>query len=275
MLHVRDDDKELLNGYRLRSIIEKYSDHISVPILMPAEPTEPTASAKPAKPAEPAELAEPAEPAEAEGDTAEPAEAYTTVNQASALWTRPQSELSEQDYNEFYKHIASDYTDPIAYVHSKIEGRYEYTMLLFIPSHAPYDLWLARPRHGLRLHVRRVFIMEDDGQLMPRYLRFVRGILDSADLPLNMSRELLQSSQLVEQHSVQRGQEGAEAAQGHGAKRTGQVRHILEGIRCRAQGGHGRGLLQPGRDRPTAPLAGPPRRPAPTRTSRWPTTCRG
>jgi molecular chaperone HtpG len=168
-LQVREDDKELLSGYRLKSIIEKYSDHISVPILMPGE-------------------------GEGEGDDAGE---LVTVNRASALWARPQSEITEQDYFEFYRHIASDYADPLAYVHRKIEGRYEYTLLLFIPSHAPYDLWFARTRHGIRLHVRRVFIMEDDGQLMPRYLRFVRGVLDSADLPLNVSRELLQSSQVV------------------------------------------------------------------------------
>jgi molecular chaperone HtpG len=177
VLHLRDDDKDLLSGLRLRTIIAKYSDHISVPILMPAE----------------ADTGEPDEPA----DDSSAGPQYTTVNSASALWTRPQSEISEQDYHEFYRHIASDYADPLAYVHRKIEGRYEYTLLLFIPSRAPYDLWLARPRHGVRLHVRRVFIMEDDGQLMPSYLRFVRGVLDSADLPLNVSRELLQSSQLV------------------------------------------------------------------------------
>jgi molecular chaperone HtpG len=179
VLHVREDDKDLLSGLRLRNIIAKYSDHISVPILMPAEPGQ--ADNEGDQPA---------------GDSAQ-AQQYTSVNRASALWTRPQSEISEQDYHEFYRHIASDYADPLAYVHRKIEGRYEYTLLLFIPTHAPYDLWLARPRHGVRLHVRRVFIMEDDGQLMPSYLRFVRGVLDSADLPLNVSRELLQSSQLV------------------------------------------------------------------------------
>jgi molecular chaperone HtpG len=178
VLHLREDDKDLLSRVRLRTIIAKYSDHISVPILMPAEPDEASD--------------------EAPDDTDEAASAqYTTVNSASALWTRPQSEISEQDYFEFYRHIATDYADPLAYVHRKIEGRYEYTLLLFIPSRAPYDLWLARPRHGVRLHVRRVFIMEDDGQLVPSYLRFVRGVLDSADLPLNVSRELLQSSQLV------------------------------------------------------------------------------
>src|SRR5215469_835546 len=177
VLHLRDDDKDLLSGLRLRTIIAKYSDHISMPILMPAEP-------------DAGEADQPADDSSADAQ-------YTTVNSASALWTRPQSEISEQDYHEFYRHIASDYADPLAYVHRKIEGRYEYTLLLFIPSRAPYDLWLARSRHGVRLHVRRVFIMEDDGQLMPGYLRFVRGVLDSADLPLNVSRELLQSSQLV------------------------------------------------------------------------------
>jgi molecular chaperone HtpG len=170
-LHLREDEKELLSFHRLKSIIEKYSDHISVPILMPAEETE-------------------------EGDSGDSGE-LTAVNRASALWARPQSEISEQEYFEFYRHITSDYADPLAYVHRKIEGRYEYTLLLFIPSHAPYDLWFAQSRHGIRLHVRRVFIMEDDGQLLPRYLRFVRGVLDSADLPLNVSRELLQSSQVV------------------------------------------------------------------------------
>jgi molecular chaperone HtpG len=175
VLHLREDEKDLLAGPRLRSIITKYSDHVGVPILMPAEPG--------------AEAAD-----EADSEAGEP---YTTVNQASALWTRPQSEITEQEYHEFYRHVGGDYADPLAWVHRRIEGRYEYTLLLFIPSHAPYDLWLARSRHGIRLHVRRVFIMEDDDQLMPRYLRFVRGVLDSADLPLNVSRELLQSSQLV------------------------------------------------------------------------------
>ena len=179
-LQLRDDEQELLNRTRLSSIISKYSDHISVPILMPAEPAATSED----------------EESEAEAEKT-PDELYTTVNKASALWTRPQSEITPQDYNEFYRHITNDYTDPLVYVHRKIEGRYEYTLLLFIPAHAPYDLWLARSRHGLRLHVRRVFIMEDDGQLLPRYLRFVRGVLDSGDLPLNVSRELLQSSQLV------------------------------------------------------------------------------
>ena len=165
VLHVRDDDRELLSGYQLRAIIAKYSDHISLPIVMPAEAAE---------------------------------AAEETVNQASALWTRPKNEISDQDYIDFYKHIASDYADPLSWVHSKIEGTYEYTLLLFIPSRAPFDLWLTDSSRGVRLHVRRIFIMEDSGQLMPRYLRFIRGVIDSADLPLNVSRELLQGSRVVD-----------------------------------------------------------------------------
>ena len=171
VLHLRDDDRDLLSGYRLRAIIAKYSDHISLPILMPSETS-------------------------AEKD--EQSAGEETVNQASALWTRPKTELSDQDYTDFYKHIASDYADPLSWVHSKIEGTYEYTMLLFVPARAPYDLWLLDSSRGVRLHVRRIFIMEDSGQLMPRYLRFIRGVIDSADLPLNVSRELLQGSRVVD-----------------------------------------------------------------------------
>jgi molecular chaperone HtpG len=177
VLHLREGEDELLTGYRLRSIIQKYSDHISLPILMPEEAKG---------------------DGEGSGDaTAEPA-AETTVNQASALWARPKSEISDQDYNEFYRHIAHDFADPMAYVHSKMEGTYEYTLLLFVPARAPFDLWMPESRHGVRLHVRRVFIMEDTGQLMPGYLRFIRGVIDSSDLPLNISREILQSSRVVD-----------------------------------------------------------------------------
>jgi molecular chaperone HtpG len=170
VLQLRDGEDDLLNGYRLRSIIQKYSDHISLPILMP-----------------PDDKASDGQPAE-----------ETAVNQASALWARPKSELSEQDYHGFYRHITSDFSDPLAYVHTKIEGTYDYTLLLFIPSRAPYDLWVQQSRPGVRLHVRRVFIMEDTGQLMPQYLRFVRGVIDSGDLPLNISREILQGSRVVD-----------------------------------------------------------------------------
>jgi molecular chaperone HtpG len=167
VLHLREGEDDLLNDHRLRTIIQKYSDHISLPILMPEQ---------------------------AEDGTAEPA----VVNRASALWARSKSEISEADYNEFYKHVAHDFADPLAHLHSKMEGTYEYTLLLFVPATAPYDLWMPEARHGVKLHVQRVFIMDDTGQLMPNYLRFVRGVIDSADLPLNVSREILQSSRVVD-----------------------------------------------------------------------------
>jgi molecular chaperone HtpG len=164
VLQLRETEDDLLNGHRLRSIIQKYSDHISVPILMPGE----------------------------EKDDDSP------VNQASALWARPKAELADQDYRDFYRHIATDFTDPLAWLHSKVEGTYEYTLLLFIPGRAPYDLWITQARRGVKLHIRRVFVMEDNGQLLPSYLRFVRGVIDSSDLPLNVSRELLQSNRVVD-----------------------------------------------------------------------------
>jgi molecular chaperone HtpG len=165
VLHLREGEDDLLSDYRLRGIIKKYSDHISLPILMPSE-----------------------------GESAEEA----PVNQASALWARPKSELTEQDYKDFYQHAAGDFTDPLAWVHSKIEGTYEYTLLLFIPSRAPFDLYMPQVGRGVKLHIRRVFVLEDSGQLMPQYLRFIRGVIDSADLPLNVSRELLQGSRVVD-----------------------------------------------------------------------------
>jgi molecular chaperone HtpG len=163
VLHLRDTEDDLLNGYRLRSIIQKYSDHISVPIVMPDEQT---------------------------GESA--------VNQAAALWTRPKSDITDKEYRDFYRHIAGDLTEPLAWLHSKVEGTYEYTLLLFIPSRAPYDLWIPQAGRGVKLHIRRVFVMEDNGRLLPTYLRFVRGVTDSSDLPLNVSRELLQSSRVVD-----------------------------------------------------------------------------
>jgi molecular chaperone HtpG len=175
VLQLREGEDDLLNGWRLRSIIQKYSDHISLPILMPGEPEDKAAD---------------------EGAAEPPAE--TRVNEASALWSRPKSELTDQDYHDFYRHIAGEFSDPLAWVHSKVEGTYEYTLLLFIPSRAPYDLWVQESRRGIRLHVRRVFIMEDTGNLLPKYLRFIRGVVDSSDLPLNISREILQGSRAVD-----------------------------------------------------------------------------
>ena len=169
-LHLRDGEDELLNDYRLRSIIGKYSDHISLPIYLSAAKTE------------------------AEGGSEED----KAVNQASALWARSKSDISDQEYRDFYKHITGDFSDPLTWLHSKIEGTYEYTLLLFVPGSAPYDLWIPDSGRGVKLHVRRVFILEDSGgQLMPQYLRFIRGIVDSSDLPLNVSRELLQGSRAV------------------------------------------------------------------------------
>ena len=166
VLHLREGEDELLNGHRLRTIIRKYSDHITFPILMKVE--------------------------EKDKDEEE------QVNRASALWARPKSEISQEEYNEFYKHVAHDFSDPLAYVHSRMEGAYEYILLLYIPSQAPFDLWNRERRHGVKLYVRRVFIMDDAEQLMPGYLRFVRGIVDSNDLPLNISREILQHNKLIE-----------------------------------------------------------------------------
>jgi molecular chaperone HtpG len=177
VLQLREGEDDLVNGWRLRSIIGKYSDHISVPILMPGEPEDKAGE-------------------ETDGESKPPAE--VAVNKASALWTRPKSELTDKDYSDFYQHIAGEFSDPLAWVHSKIEGTYEYTLLLFIPSRAPYDLWVQESRRGVRLHVQRVFIMEDTGQILPKYLRFIRGVIDSSDLPLNVSREILQGSRAVD-----------------------------------------------------------------------------
>ena len=183
VLHLRDGEDDLLNGTRLRSIIQRYSDHISLPIVMPAERADGGAGT------------------DGGGGTAGTGAAdlpdEEPVNQASALWVRSKSDISDQDYRDFYRHLTGDVADPLAWVHSKMEGTFEYTLLLFIPGTAPYDLWIPDSSHGVKLHVQRVFIMTDSGQLMPSYLRFVRGVIDSSDLPLNVSRELLQGSRAV------------------------------------------------------------------------------
>jgi len=173
-LHLRKKADEFLEPFRLKTIIHKYADHIPFPIRMPGE-------------AVPAGEDEKEKPVEIE-----------TVNQASALWTRPKSELSDEDYNNFYKHIGHDFEDPLAHLHQKLEGKYEYTLLLYLPGHAPFDLWQAEASHGVKLYVKRVFIMEASEELLPRYLRFVRGVMDSNDLSLNVSREILQKSPAME-----------------------------------------------------------------------------
>jgi len=173
-LHLREGENELLNGWRLRSIIRKYSDHITLPIVMKKE--------------------------EWDKDKNEnrPTDEDETINQASALWARPKSEITEEQYNEFYKHVAHDFEAPLAYTHAKVEGTKEYTQLLYVPSRAPFDLWDRDHRRGVKLYVRRVFIMDDAEHLMPHYLRFIKGVIDSNDLPLNVSREILQESRDVE-----------------------------------------------------------------------------
>ena len=172
MLHLRDDQDDLLNGHKLRSIVHKYSDHIVQPILMKKE--------------------------EFKDDKQVITDDDETVNQASALWARPKNEISEEEYQAFYKHVGHDYEDSLAWTHARVEGRQEYTQLLYIPSRAPFDLWEQNARHGVKLYVRRVFIMDDAEQLLPSYLRFVRGIVDTNDLPLNVSREILQESKDIE-----------------------------------------------------------------------------
>jgi molecular chaperone HtpG len=173
-LHLREGEDDLLDGFRLQNIIKKYSDHISLPILMNKQEWDKDKS---------------------EHVTLDELE---KINQASALWARPKSEITEEQYREFYKHVGHDFDAPLAWVHAKVEGRSEYTQLLYIPARAPFDMWDREHRHGVKLYVRRVFIMDDAEQLLPAYLRFVRGIVDSNDLPLNVSREILQESKDVE-----------------------------------------------------------------------------
>jgi molecular chaperone HtpG len=173
-LHLRQSEDDLLSGWRLRSIIHKYSDHITLPIVMRKEEWD-----------------------KDKGEQTITGEAET-VNQASALWARPKSEITQEQYHEFYKHVAHDAEPPLAYAHAKVEGTKEYTQLLYIPSRAPFDIWDREHRRGIKLYVRRVFIMDDAEQLMPAYLRFVRGVIDSNDLPLNVSREILQESKDID-----------------------------------------------------------------------------
>ena len=178
-LHLREEEKEYADTWRLRSIVSKYSDHISIPVQMWKD-----------------------EVPESEGPDGEKIEAqpgeWEVVNKATALWTREKSDISDEEYNEFYKHISHDFSDPLAWAHNKVEGKTEYTSLLYIPSKAPFDMWNRDQSHGLKLYVQRVFIMDDAEQFMPTYLRFVKGLLDSNDLPLNVSREILQDNKITQ-----------------------------------------------------------------------------
>ena len=176
-LHLRDDKHDYLNGYKLKGIIGQYSDHISLPILMPKEEWK-------------------------EGENGQPGEMVQTgeweqVNEASALWTRPKKDITPEQYKTFYQELAHDYADPLAWSHNKVEGNTEYTQLLYVPSKAPIDLYQRDHKHGLKLYIRRVFVMDEAEALLPQYLRFVKGVIDASDLPLNVSRELLQESRDV------------------------------------------------------------------------------
>ncbi|MBF0220448.1 MAG: molecular chaperone HtpG [Gammaproteobacteria bacterium] len=176
-LHLREDSSEFADGWRLRSIIRKYSDHITLPIVM-------------------AKDVMPMDEDKEKDETVIPEE--ETVNKASALWTRPKGDITAEEYNEFYKHVSHDYEEPLLHSHNQVEGKMEYTSLLYIPKRAPFDLWDRDRRHGVKLYVKRVFIMDDAEHLMPNYLRFVRGVIDSSDLPLNISREILQHNKAID-----------------------------------------------------------------------------
>jgi len=182
-LHLREGEDEFLEAYRLRAVITRYSDHIPLPIEMREEGEEGEKGAEGAEDTESAEVKP--------GD-------WAAVNQAAALWMRPKAKISEEEYSAFYKHVAHDFEEPLAHTHNRVEGKYEYSALLFVPKRAPFDLWDRERRHGIRLYVRRVFIMDDAEHLMPGYLRFVRGVIDSDDLPLNVSREILQHNRVID-----------------------------------------------------------------------------
>ena len=172
-LHLREGEDDFLSAWQLRSIIRKYSDHISLPIKMHKEEWDEEKKEMIVK------------------------DELETVNQASALWARSKSDITDEQYTEFYKHVSHDFQEPLSWTHNRVEGRSEYTQLLYIPAHAPFDMWDREKRGGIKLYVKRVFIMDDAEQLMPVYLRFVKGVIDSNDLPLNVSREILQESRDV------------------------------------------------------------------------------
>ncbi|ASM15569.1 molecular chaperone HtpG [Serratia marcescens] len=167
-LHLREGEDEYLDAWRLRSVIGKYSDHIALPVEIESK--------------------------NEEDDTV----TWEKINKAQALWTRSKADVTDEEYKEFYKHIAHDFTDPLSWSHNRVEGKQEYTSLLYIPAQAPWDMWNRDHKHGLKLYVQRVFIMDDAEQFMPNYLRFVRGLIDSNDLPLNVSREILQDSRVTQ-----------------------------------------------------------------------------
>ena len=213
VLHLKSDAEEFAEAFRLRSIVRKYSDHIGVPVVMPAEA---------------------AGESDDEGEDEENAAGEEVINSATALWTRSRSEVKDDEYKEFYKHVSHDFEDPLAWSHNRVEGRLEYTSLVFIPRRAPFDLWNRESPRGLKLYVQRVFIMDDAEQFLPLYLRFVRGIVDSNDLPLNVSREILQ-----EGPGRHHDQERARQTRSRRPVKTRgrRLRHVLGRVRPGGEGG--------------------------------------
>lgn len=196
ILHITDEHSEYLDRHKIKSLVNKYSDHISLPIQMRKEVWQEEELTEAQKTAN----------SEAGGETAKgempqgqmiTTDEWETINQASALWTRSPSEIEDEEYKEFYKNLTYDYDEPLTWTHNRVEGRLQYTQLLYIPKKAPFDLYQREQKHGLKLYVKRVFIMDDAEQLLPMYLRFVKGVIDTADLPLNVSREILQESRDV------------------------------------------------------------------------------
>ena len=187
ILHLKPEEtSDLLSDWRLRSLVNKYSDHIAWPIAMK-------------KTAEPEALEAESETDDKKEKKAKKAEVeFETVNKATALWTQSKADISDEDYKAFYKHVSHDYQEPLTWSHNQVEGKHDYTTLLYIPAHAPFDLWQADSKHGLKLYVKRIFILDDATQFLPRYLRFIKGIVDASDLPLNVSREILQDNKQVE-----------------------------------------------------------------------------
>ena len=181
ILHLKEDARDYENDWRLRALVKKYSDHIAIPVEMRAPPPPPQADG---------------DAAEDAGGEAQPV--YERVNSAAALWTRPKSDIGDEEYRAFYQHVSHDFREPLVWAHNKVEGKLEYTSLIYVPAHAPFDLYNRDAPRGLKLYIQRTFIMDDAEQFLPLYLRFVRGVVDCADLPLNVSRELLQRTPAVD-----------------------------------------------------------------------------
>jgi molecular chaperone HtpG len=181
ILHLREEEKEFADDYRIRSVVKKYSDHISLPVMMEKQ-----------------NFPAPEEEGEETKDEAPAAPEFEAINSATALWTRSRSEVTDEEYQEFYKHVSHDYQEPLTWSHNKVEGKLEYTSLLYVPSKAPFDMWNRDIARGLKLYVQRTFIMDDADQFLPTYLRFMKGVVDSNDLSLNVSREILQQDPAVD-----------------------------------------------------------------------------